>query len=122
MSAIESHRVTGDWRHIVDDGLTDPDDLPDFALPEGHVVFTPVAPQVAYAGEPSVAYTFAPIRSRVYRGTLDPVRLVGRVGQTRVRWLAQVHLRIFEKRVPMPEVEFNLEADLQLTELMEAPA
>lgn len=119
MSAVEAYRVTGDWRHLVDDSLADLDDLPDIALPSGRVEFRVLSPQVARVD--GTAYTFAPVTASVLRGRMD-LWLVGRVGDETIRWAADTHLQYQGREIPMPSVEFDLQSDLRFTELMEDAA
>ena len=119
MSAVEAYRVTGDWRHLIDDGLADLDDLPDTVLPSGRVEFRVLTPQVARVD--GTAYTFAPVTANVHRGRME-LWLVGRVGDETIRWAADTRLWFQDREIPMPSVEFDLQSDLQFTELMEDAA
>lgn len=121
MSEVISYRLTGDWRHIVEDGLVDLDDLPDEALPTGHVEFIPVSPQVAVSGSPETAYTLASFKALIAAGVLtdlqgrEGVQIAGWVGDTPVYWRAVTHLEYRGKKIPYPDVEFTLESDSRLT-------
>ena len=121
MSDVTSYEVTGDWRHIVDDGMVDGDDLPDEVPLKGKVVFKPVYPSVATAGVPVTAYTLGPVTALVAGGVLTDlqgrpgVKLAGQVGAHTVRWTAETTLRFQEQKVDYPRVTFELAEDVRLT-------
>lgn len=125
MTDVTSFKVTGDWRHIVDDGMVDVDALPDEALPTGHVLFEPVGPQVAVAGVPSTAYTLGPVTGLVAAGELNDLQgregvwLAGRIGEYTVRWRATTVLRFGGDTIAYPTVEFDLASDVRLTGLIQ---
>ena len=122
--SVESFRVTGDWRHVVDDGMVDFDDLPDEVKPTGHVRFTPIGPKVAIAGVPATAYTLATVKALVAGGRLtdlqgrDGVMLPGRIGDETVRWVAQTHLEYMGQEIDYPVLTFDLSGDAHLTALI----
>ena len=128
MSEVISYRLTGDWRHIVEDGLVDLDDLPDEALPTGHVEFIPLAPKVAVSGSPETAYTLASFKALIAAGVLtdlqgrEGVQIAGWVGDTPVYWRAVTHLEYRGKKIPYPDVEFTLEGDSRLTGIVASEA
>ena len=126
MSAVTSFRVTGDWRHIVDDGMVDVDDLPDEVLPTGTVKFRPLYPTVATAGVPAVAYTFGTVPALIAGGVLtdlqgrEGVRLAGKVGEHTVRWSAEIELTFQGQKVPYPSpVAFELDQDTVLSAIIQ---
>lgn len=112
--SVVSHLITGDWRYLAEDGIVDLDDLPDEVLPSGRVEFTPVSPKVAFDGDPSVAYTLAPVQALVEAGQLA-VRLVGQVGGQVVRWRAVVVLEYLGTPLPRTDTTFDLDEDKHLT-------
>lgn len=121
MSDVTSFEVTGDWRHIIDDGMVDTDDLPDEVPLTGKVEFKPVFPSVAIAGAPATAYTLGPVTALVAGGVLTDlqgrpgVKLAGTIGDHKVRWTATTTLRFHEQKVPYPSVNFELDQDVRLT-------
>lgn len=121
MSDVTSFEVTGDWRHIVDDGMVDGDNLPDEVPLTGKVVFKPVYPTVATAGVPVTAYTLGPVTALIAGGVLTDLqgrpgqRLAGKVGEHTVRWSAETSLRFQEQKVDYPRVTFDLTEDVRLT-------
>ena len=121
MSDVTSFEVTGDWRHIVDDGMVDGDNLPDEVPLTGKVVFKPVYPTVATAGVPATAYTLGPVTALIADGILTDlqgrpgVMLAGKVGEHTVRWSAETSLRFQEQKVDYPRVTFDLTEDVRLT-------
>lgn len=121
MSDVTSFEVTGDWRHIVDDGMVDGDNLPDEVPLTGKVVFKPVYPTVATAGVPVTAYTLGPVTALIAGGVLNDlqgrpgVMLAGKVGEHTVRWSAETSLRFQEQKVDYPRVTFDLTEDVRLT-------
>lgn len=126
MSDVTSFEVTGDWRHIVDDGMVDLDDLPDEALPTGTVKFTPVFPSVATAGVPATAYTFGQVPALIAGGVLTDlqgrpgIRLAGKVGEHTVRWNAEVSLTYQGQKVAYPSpVAFELTEDTVLSAIIQ---
>jgi hypothetical protein len=126
MSDVTSFEVTGDWRHIVDDGMVDLDDLPDEALPTGTVKFRPMFPTVATAGVPATAYTFGEVPGLIAGGVLHDlqgrpgVRLAGKVGEHTVRWSAEISLTYQGQKVAYPSpVAFELEADTVLSAIIQ---
>lgn len=125
MGNVTSFHVTGDWRHVVDDGMVDVDALPDEALPTGHVVFTPLSPKVAVAGAPAVAHTFAEIKALIAGGELtdlqgrEGVWLAGDIGGQTVRWRATTHLFFHGVKIAYPVLEFDLTADARLTGIIQ---
>ena len=122
---VTSFRVTGDWRHVVDDGMVDQDALPDEALPTGWVQFTPVGPAVAVAGGPSTAYTVAPVRALIAGGRLTDLQgregmwLAGKIGAHTVRWRAVTHLEYHREKIEYPSLSFDLGSDVRLTGLIQ---
>ena len=128
MSEVISYRLTGDWRHIVEDGLVDLDDLPDEALPTGHVEFIPLAPKVAVSGSPETAYTVSSFKALIAAGVLtdlqgrEGVQIAGWVGDTPVYWRAVTHLEYMGRKIPYPDVEFTLEGDSRLTGIVASGA
>lgn len=125
MVNVTSYHVTGDWRHVIDDGMVDLDALPDEALPTGFVVFTPLSPKVAVAGDPAIAHTIGEVQTTISAGVLtdmqgrEGVWLAGEVGGLTVRWKAVTHLEYYGEKIPYPVLEFNLEADSRLTALLD---
>lgn len=121
MSDVTSFEVTGDWRHIVDDGMSDLDDLPDEVLPTGTVRFTPVGPALATAGDPIVGYTLGTVPALIAAGRLtdlqgrEGVRLAGVIGVETIRWQATVRVTWQEQNVAEWEIVFDLESDLRLS-------
>ena len=124
MSEVISYKLTGDWRHIIDDGLVDPDALPDEALPTGHVEFIPVSPQVAVSGSPDTAYTVSRFKSLIAAGVLtdlqgrEGVHIAGKVGDQPILWRAKTHLEFRGQKIDYPTIEFTLEADARLTGIL----
>lgn len=112
--AVVTHLVSGDWRHVVEDGIVDADALPDEVVPTGYAEFEPFDPTVAYDGLPSVAYTFAPVLVKIEDGTLA-VRLVGEVGGQTVTWRSRVHLQYKGRDLPLFVRDFELGADVRLS-------
>lgn len=125
MVNVTSYHVTGDWRHIIDDGMVDLDALPDEALPTGFVVFTPLSPKVAVAGNPATAHTIGEVQTTISAGVLTDMQgrtgvwLAGEIGGLPVRWKAVTHLDYYGKKIPYPVIEFNLTEDIRLTGLLE---
>ena len=125
MANVTSYHVTGDWRHIIDDGMVDLDALPDEALPTGFVVFTPLSPKVAVAGNPAIAHTIGEVQTTISAGVLTDMQgrsgvwLAGEIGGLPVRWKAVTHLEYYGKKIPYPVLEFNLTEDIRLTGLLE---
>lgn len=126
MSNVTSYRVTGDWRHIVDDGMVDVDDLPDEVLPTGTVKFRPLYPTVATAGVPATAYTFGTVPALIAGGVLtdlqgrEGVRLAGKVGEHTVRWSAEIELTFQGQKVSYPSpVAFELDQDTVLSAIIQ---
>ena len=123
--AVTSFRVTGDWRHVIDDGMVDDDALPDEALPTGHVVFTPVSPSVAVDGAPAIAHTLAEVKALISAGELNDLQgregvyLVGKIGGITVRWRAVTHLYFQGVKVDYPPLVFDLTEDARLTGLIQ---
>lgn len=123
MSEVTSYKVTGDWRHVIDDGMVDLDSYPDEALPGGFVTFTPLSPVVAYAGEPSVAYTFGPIKAEIVDGVLvdsqgrEGVNLPGLVGGDNITWFVSTELFFNSIQIFYPDIEIELVSDVQITAL-----
>lgn len=121
---ITSRHVTGEWVHIVDDGMVDEDAFPDEARPTGHVVFEPVWPDVAIAGD--AAYTLTPVTALIADGQLRDVQgregvwLAGQVGEFTVRWQAVTTLLWQDETIPYPSLTFDLEADARLTALLQS--
>ena len=118
---VEHFEVSGDWRHIIEDGMVDLDALPDEVRPTGHVEFTPVSPDVSVAGVPARAYTLGTDTGLIADGLLtdmqgrDGVHLAGRIGDVVVRWRAVVHLEYRGQVIPYPDVEFDLSGPVRLT-------
>lgn len=125
MGNVTSFQVTGDWRHIIDDGMVDVDALPDEALPTGHVIFTPLSPKVAVAGAPAVAHTLGEVKSLIAGGELtdlqgrEGVWLAGKIGDQTVRWRAVTHLFYKGQKIAYPVLEFDLVDDAVLTGLIQ---
>lgn len=123
--AVTSFRVTGDWRHVIDDGMVDEDALPDESLPTGHVVFTPISPSVAVDGAPAVAHTLAEVKALISAGELNDLQgregvyLVGKIGGITVRWRAVTHLYFQGVKVDYPPLVFDLTEDARLTGLIQ---
>ena len=121
---ITPRHITGEWVHVVDDGMVDEDAFPDEARPTGHVVFEPLWPDVATAGE--AAYTLTPITAVIADGQLRDVQgregvwLAGAVGAVTVRWKATTYLEYKGERIPYPTLVFDLEADARLTALLQS--
>ena len=121
---ITPRHITGEWVHVVDDGMVDEDAFPDEARPTGHVVFEPLWPDVATAGE--AAYTLTPITAVIADGQLRDVQgregvwLAGEVGAITVRWKATTYLEYKGERIPYPTLVFDLEADARLTALLQS--
>ena len=124
MSEVISYKLTGDWRHIIDDGLVDLDALPDEALPTGHVEFIPVSPQVAVSGSPDTAYTVSSFKSLIAAGVLtdlqgrEGVQIAGKIGEHPILWRAVTHLEYRGQKIDYPTIEFTLEADARLTGIL----
>src|SRR5699024_12048894 len=101
---ITPRHITGEWVHVVDDGMVDEDAFPDEARPTGHVVFEPWWPDVATAGE--AAYTLTPITAVIADGQLRDVQgregvwVVGEVGASTVRGEALTYLELRVERGP----------------------
>lgn len=112
--AVVTHLVSGDWRHVVEDGIVDADAKPDVVVPTGYAEFEPLDPPVAYDGLPSVAYTFAPVLAEIEGGMLA-VRLVGEVGGQAITWRARVHLQYKGADLPLIVRDFELSADVRLS-------
>ncbi|MCT1710700.1 hypothetical protein M3B38_01680 [Dietzia cinnamea] len=121
MTNVTSFRVTGDWRHIVDDGMTDPDAEPDHAYPSGHVLFEAIDPDVAQAGDPALAYTLASVTAPIVKGILvdnedrEGIWLAGLIGDTPVTWRATTHLEYAGQTLDYPVLEFELVRDTHIT-------
>ena len=121
---ITPRHITGEWVHVVDDGMVDEDAFPDEARPTGHVVFEPLWPDVATAGE--AAYTLTPITAVIADGQLRDVQgregvwLAGEVGAITVRWKATTYLEYKGEPIPYPTLVFDLEADARLTALLQS--
>lgn len=118
---VTAYHVTGDFRHVIEDGIVDLDALPDSALPTGHVTFTPRSPMPVVAGVPAKAYTLAPYKAMIVAGRIedlqgrDGVWLAGKVGVQVMRWRAEVHLEFRGMTIPYPDVEFDLSDDVIFT-------
>lgn len=119
--SVTSYRLTGDWRHVIDDGLVDPDANPDEALPTGHVEFIPVAPKVAVSGSPDTAFTVSKFKALIAGGVLtdlqgrEGVSIAGKIGDHSILWRAITHLEYRGQKIDYPTVEFTLAADARLT-------
>ena len=125
MSNVTSFHVTGDWRHIIDDGMVDVDALPDEALPTGHVIFTPLSPRVAVAGAPAVAHTMGEVKALIAGGALTDLQgregiwMAGKIGDQPVRWRAVTHLFYKGQKIAYPVLEFDLTGDAVLTGIIQ---
>ena len=123
MSDVTNYHVTGDWRHIIDDGMVDLDTLPDEVLPNGHIVLQAVHPDIAQAGDPTIAYTLATVTAPITAGILhddqdrEGIWLPGKVGDTQVTWRATTHLWHVGQPIDYPVVEFTPTDDTILTSL-----
>lgn len=126
MSEVTSYKLTGYWRHIVEDGLADVDSLPDETKPDGRVVFTPLSPRVVYAGDPSTAYTVGSVEADIVKGVLtdlqgrEGIYLASFIGGTPIQWQAKTHLEFAGRKIPFPTIEFTVESDSQIAELLPA--
>lgn len=114
-----THLLTGDWRHLAEDGVIDLDALPDETLPYGEVTLTPLQPQVARDGTPVVAYTLATVVVAVERGTMS-VRLPGSIGDVPVLWRLTSDLQYKGTRIPKLDIEFVLTADTTVGDLVDS--
>lgn len=125
MSEVISYLLTGYWRHIVEDGLVDLNELPDEALPSGRVEFIPLAPRLVFAGEPTTAYTVGDVEADIVKGVLtdlqgrEGIYLVSSIGDTPIRWQAKTHLEFAGRKIPFPTIEFTVESDSRIASFIE---
>src|SRR5699024_11242737 len=113
---VSPRHIIGEMFILVDYGIVDEDSFPDAARPTGHVVFEPLWPDEATAGE--AAYTLTPITAVIADGQLRDVQcregvwLAGEVGAITVRWIATTYLEYKGERIPYPTLVFDLEAEI----------
>lgn len=126
MTEVVSYKLTGYWVHIVKDGLLDVDALPDEEAPYGWVKFTPLSPKVIYAGDPSTAYTVGSVEADIVKGVLtdlqgrEGIYLASSIGGVPIQWQAKTHLEFAGHKIPFPTIEFTVESDSQIAELLPA--
>ncbi|GAC71047.1 LtfC-like domain-containing protein [Gordonia soli] len=93
---ITYQHITGEWAHVVDDGITDPDAEPDEVRPTGKVLFTPLLGSNGFlpSGEPTKSVTVAPVTALIADGVLtdiqgrDGIWLVATIGGYPIHWTA----------------------------------
>ena len=115
--AIEFTNLVGDWRRIVEDYVTDPDNNADAPGVEGTITVTPVLGEGRHAprGVPSggVFYTFAPLDLRVYRGLLrdenmnSDITVAIEVDGYPIAWRARFDLQYRRIKIPLQDVIFG---------------
>ena len=115
--AIEFTNLVGDWRRIVEDYVTDPDNAADAPGVEGTITVTPVLGEGRHAprGVPSggVFYTFAPLDLRVYRGLLrdenmnSDITVAIEVDGYPIAWRAKFDLQYRRIKIPLQDVVFG---------------
>ena len=115
--AIEFTNLVGDWRRIVEDYVTDPDNAADAPGVEGTITVTPVLGEGRHAprGVPSggVFYTFAPLDLRVYRGLLRDenmnadITVAIEVDGYPIAWRARLDLQYRRVKIPLQDVIFG---------------
>ena len=115
--AIEFTNLVGDWRRIVEDYVTDPDNAADAPGVEGTITVTPVLGEGRHAprGVPSggVFYTFAPLDLRVYRGLLrdenmnSDITVAIEVDGYPIAWRARFDLQYRRIKIPLQDVIFG---------------
>ena len=115
--AIEFTNLVGDWRRIVEDYVTDPDNAADAPGVEGTITVSPVLGEGRHAprGVPSggVFYTFAPLDLRVYRGLLrdenmnSDITVATEVDGYPIAWRARFDLQYRRIKIPLQDVIFG---------------
>ncbi|QMU18986.1 hypothetical protein [Gordonia rubripertincta] len=117
MADVTYMTVTGQWSHIVDDGIVDGDPNPDTVHPTGKVVFAPKPSNAGFvtAGPPgsSETTTLAEVPALIADGVLTDlqgnpgVRLAKTVGGNPIRWVAQPTLMWGKKTLASKSVTFD---------------
>ena len=115
--AIEFTNLVGDWRRIVEDYVTDPDNAADAPGVEGTITVSPVLGEGRHAprGVPSggVFYTFSPLDLRVYRGLLRDenmnadITVAIEVDGYPIAWRARFDLQYRRIKIPLQDVIFG---------------
>ena len=115
--AIEFTNLVGDWRRIVEDYVTDPDNAADAPGVEGTITVSPILGEGRHAprGVPSggVFYTFAPLGLRVYRGLLrdenmnSDITVAIEVDGYPIAWRAKFDLQYRRIKIPLQDVIFG---------------
>ena len=115
--AIEFTHLVGDWRRIVEDYVTDPENNADAPGVEGTITVSPVLGEGRHAprGVPSggVFYTFAPLDLRVYRGLLmdenmnSDITVAIEVDGYPIAWRAKFDLQYRRIKIPLQDVIFG---------------
>ena len=117
MAEVTHMTVTGQWSHIVDDGIVDGDPNPDVVHPTGKVIFAPKPSNTGFVtaggtGE-SETTTLAEVPALIAAGVLTDlqgnpgVRLVMTVGGNPIRWVAQPTVMWEKKTLPSKSVTFD---------------
>ena len=115
--AIEFTHLVGDWRRIVEDYVTDPENNADAPGVEGTITVSPILGEGRHAprGVPSggVFYTFAPLDLRVYRGLLmdenmnSDITVAIEVDGYPIAWRAKFDLQYRRIKIPLQDVIFG---------------
>ncbi|AOE44379.1 minor tail protein [Gordonia phage Ghobes] len=120
--------VTGQWRHLVDDELSDPDAYPDSARPTGKVTLRPFLGKDAAGnlrlelpvGNPTASTSFSTVTALVADGELCDLQgrpgvwLTGKASEWHVWWELEAELYWRGKRVPTRRLLFAYQGEEEL--------
>lgn len=120
--------VTGHWRHLVDDTVRDPDDLPDSITPAGSVLFTPWLGENGQlpTGDPTTLVSVDTVTALIVDGDLADlqgrpgVKLVATIGDNPVWWTATPRLEWKGRKLPGKKITFGpTGTDVNLADLID---